>query len=387
MKTCFATALIAGALGRRLAWYGAGALGLLFTLPTPAAEPATPSALPLPAMRALADTYGRVRQLRPDAPPPEQLLLGAMNGMLRGWADGDGAVWSPEDLARQRVAAAKGSRGFGWTTGVRDGHLVVEHLRPRGPAAQAGLRVGDRVIALNGQGPALGGADRAVLNDAESLQVTVWRPSTEALLSVRLQAADLPAPTWQLRRSAPGVLHLTPPDWQATAATDLVRQLDAAQRVAPFHRLVLDLRGHSGGVLSAAADVAAMFLPEGTPVAALQPLAGGAAEPLHGKAPQRSSPAWRTLPLVVRLDESTAAGAELVAAALQDAGRATVVGRPTLGHMRIRTAMALPEGYALVLATHRWVRPNAERAQRDVGVQPELPLQTDAELDAWLVAR
>ena len=200
MKTCFATALIAGALGRRLAWYGAGALGLLFTLPTPAAEPATPSALPLPAMRALADTYGRVRQLRPDAPPPEQLLLGAMNGMLRGWADGDGAVWSPEDLARQSAAASKGSRGLGWAIGVRDGHLVVEHLHPRGPAAQAGLRVGDRVIALNGQGPSLGAGQRQALTDAESLHVTVWRPSAETLLSVRLQAADLPAPTWQFQR-------------------------------------------------------------------------------------------------------------------------------------------------------------------------------------------
>jgi carboxyl-terminal processing protease len=247
--------------------------------------------------------------------------------------------------------------------------------------------VGDRVIALNGQGPSLGAGQRQALTDAESLHVTVWRPSAETLLSVRLQAADLPAPTWQLRRSAPGVLHLTPPDWQATAATDLARQLDAAQREAPFRRLVLDLRGHSGGVLSAAADVAAMFLPEGTPVAALQPLAGGAAEPLQGKAPLRSSPAWRTLLLVVRVDESTTAGAELVAAALQDAGRATVVGRPTLGHTRIRTAMALPEGYVLVLATHRWARPKAERAQGGVGVQPDLPLQTDAEIDAWLASR
>ncbi len=351
------------------------------------ASPAVAEPLPLPAMRALADTYARVRQLRPDAPPPEQLLLGAMNGMLRGWADDDSAVWSPEDLARQSAAASKGSRGLGWAIGVRDGHLVVEHLHPRGPAAQAGLRVGDRLIALNGQGPSLGAAQRQAWTDAESLHVTVWRPSAETLLSVRLQAADLPAPTWQLRRSAPGVLHLTPPDWQATAATDLSRQLDAAQREAPFRRLVLDLRGHSGGVLSAAADVAAMFLPEGTPVAALQTLAGGAAEPLQGKAPQRSSPAWRTLPLVVRVDESTAAGAELVAAALQDAGRATVVGRPTLGHTRIRTLSALPEGYALSLVTHRWVRPNTERAQRDAGVQPDWPLHSDAELDTWLIVR
>ena len=183
------------------------------------------------------------------------------------------------------------------------------------------------------------------------------------------------------------MLHLTPPDWQARAATDLARQLDAAQRDAPFQRLVLDLRGHSGGVLSAAADVTALFLPEGAPVAALQPLAGGASEPLQGRAPQRSNPAWRTLPLVVRVDEGTAAGAELVAAALQDAGRATVVGRPTLGHTRIRTAIALPEGYALVMATHRWVRPNTERAQRDGGVQPDLKWHTDAELEAWLSAR
>ncbi len=69
------------------------------------------------------------------------------------------------------------------------------------------------------------------------------------------------------------------------------------------------------------------------------------------------------------------------------ADRATVVGRPTLGHTRIRTAAALPEGYVLVLATHRWVRPSAERAQRDGGVQPDLKWHTDAELDAWLVAR
>jgi carboxyl-terminal processing protease len=130
-----------------------------------------------------------------------------------------------------------------------------------------------------------------------------------------------------------------------------------------------------------------MFLPEGAAVAAVQPLTGGPAEPLQGKRPKPARDLWRTVPLVVRVDEGTAAGAELVAAALQYAGRATVVGRPTLGHARIRTAACLPEGYALVLATHRWVRPNADRAGRNAGVQPDLPLHSYAELDAWQAAR
>jgi REP element-mobilizing transposase RayT len=106
-------------------------------------------------------------------------------------------------------------------------------------------------------------------------------------------------------------------------------------------------------------------------------------EPLQVKRPKPARDLWRTVPRVVRVDEGTAAGAELVAAALQDAGRATLVGQPTLGHTRIRTAVGLPEVYALVLATHRWVRPNPERAGRDAGMQPDLPLRTEAELDAW----
>ncbi|AUZ20197.1 hypothetical protein AL509_29870 [Achromobacter xylosoxidans] len=134
--------------------------------------------------------------------------------------------------------------------------------------------------------------------------------------------------------------------------------------------LVLDLRGNAGGLLDAAEQVAGLALPEGSVIGSLRGRAPDNVRALRARDPLVP----RGVPMVVLVDRRTAAGAEIVAAALQDHGRALLIGAKTLGAGTIQTVLPLPAGQgALIVTTHRVHRANGARLD-GTGVAPDMRL-------------
>jgi carboxyl-terminal processing protease len=134
-----------------------------------------------------------------------------------------------------------------------------------------------------------------------------------------------------------------------------------------IERLVLDLRGNPGGLLDAAVEVAGLFLPKNTLVVYTQGVEdGGRTEYRTTTRPHRLEPA-----LVILVNEGSASASELVSGALQDYGRAVLVGETTFGKASVQSILPLPDGTALRLTTAEYFTPK-DRAINGKGIEPDV---------------
>jgi carboxyl-terminal processing protease len=153
-----------------------------------------------------------------------------------------------------------------------------------------------------------------------------------------------------------------------------------ALRVARTAATILDLRGNSGGLLQAAIDVAELFLPERTLVVYTE----GRTRNQNMRFVARAKRPDVDVPLAVLVDEGTSAGAEIVASALQDWKRATLVGMKTSGRASIQTIVPLSDRSVLKLTTAQWFTPKGRSVHRR-GLVPDIEVALPAGDDRFLM--
>ena len=257
-----------------------------------------------------------------------------------------------------------------------DGLLVV-HVIPGSPAERAGLRANDHLVGVGGRSLAGMGVDEAahLLQGPEGSLVTLAvlrAPSPARAVTVRREHVEVPS-VEQARIIDPtaGVAYAKISSFQKTTATDLeltLRRLDQQG----MRSLVVDLRGNPGGLLSAAVDVADLFLDRGLVVAT------------RGRSPEEDfnysagrPGTWR-MPLVVLIDGDSASSSEIFAGAIRDHRRGTIVGSRSYGKGSIQGIFPLEAaGVGLRLTTAQFFSPRGLPYSR-VGVEPDLPVQTAA---------
>ncbi len=269
--------------------------------------------------------------------------------------------------------------------GADDGLLVV-HVIPGSPAERAGLKAGDHLVGVGGQ--SLGGmaVDEAaqLLQGPEGSVVTlaVARSGSVArAMSVRREHVEVPSiEDVQIVEPTTGVAYIKLTSFQKTTAADLetsLRRLD----MSGMRSLVIDLRGNPGGLLSAAVDVADLFLDRGLVVAT------------RGRCPDEDfnysatrSGTWR-VPLVLIIDGDSASSSEIFAGAMRDHGRATIVGTRSYGKGSIQGIFPLDTaGVGLRLTTAKFFSPNG-RPYSNIGVDPDLVVHSAARpVDGQMVA-
>jgi carboxyl-terminal processing protease len=240
--------------------------------------------------------------------------------------------------------------GVGVKVGVADRKVVVTAVAPNSPAADRGLKPNDQLTRIDGQ-PTDGWSEETAsarllgkVGSAVALEVVAGEAGPR---QVRLVRQPLLAPTveWEpvLRDGVGYVRILSFQDSTPHELKDAVLQLQALQMKA----LVLDLRGNPGGVFEAAVQVAETFLPGGVIAYRESPLK-------RWRTTFRAhNPGALTLPLVVLVDGETASAAEVLAGALKENGRATLVGAPTYGKGSIQCPVALeriPAGIWITVA-------------------------------------
>jgi carboxyl-terminal processing protease len=297
-----------------------------------------------------------------------QLERAAVQGMLAALDDQWSAYYAPADYTRFEQVLAGSYTGVGvWIRRALDGRLRVLSIEPGSPAARAGLQRGDALIAVAGrptQGRSVADVVGALRGDAGS-KVTVVVARGSQQLTVRLRRAAVDTDDVSASLVTPNVERL-----RVSAFTRGVgrwvraRVADAESR--HLRGLILDLRGDPGGLLDEAVETSSAFLADGPVVTYEQ--RGHARQVLDALGGGNMG-----IPLVVLVDGGTASAAEIVAGALQDRGRAVIIGSRTFGKGSVQAPSQLSDGSALELTVGHYLTPSG-RSLDGVGIVPDLEM-------------
>ncbi|HUS68139.1 MAG TPA: S41 family peptidase [Kofleriaceae bacterium] len=315
-----------------------------------------------------------------------EIVYSAITGMVKS-LDRHSAFLRPKSYQRLREDTEGEFGGVGFElgsapAGVEPPYPIVEGLIDGSPAHRAGVAEGDRVVSVAGEATVAAGAtvadDRrmrrigALLRGPAGTRVELViqrgaaAPETRALVRERVK---VPTVEWFTLRG--GIAYISLRRFQEASAGDVEAALEAAKRElgGTIGALLLDLRGNPGGLYDQAVRVADLFLEDGVIVKVVS-RAGRSVETEVAHAPGT----WSGFPIIALVDQSSASAAEIVAGALQDHRRATVLGLATYGKGSVQTFLDLADGSGLKLTTARYYTPNG-RSLEGAGIQPDLVVE------------
>ena len=326
----------------------------------------------VPRHRLLDIVAERVRREYVDVITDEQLESGAVAGMVEG-LDPHSAFLDAAEYDEMRVSTAGSYSGVGIEVAAQDGRIVVVAPIDGSPAALAGVRSRDVLDGIDGQPVRPGRLDEAIARmrgaAGTRVRLEVSRPGEPAPLQFELERTEVHVRTVraEVLPGRYGYVRIT--QFNDSTPHDVEQVLaDLQPGGTRLRGLVLDLRGNPGGVLESAVGVADEFLDAGIIVRADGRTAESrfemdatAGDLLHGA------------PLVVLVDRGSASGAEIVAGALRDHGRATLMGERTFGKGSVQTVMPLTDGQALKLTTSRYFTPSGASIH-ERGLEPDVAI-------------
>lgn len=321
------------------------------------------------------DFYGAL----PDA---QTMTFSAIEGVLGTLDDPNTSFLTPEEAESFRSNMAGSFEGIGtrvaWDADA-DTVVVTEPFENQ-PAWNAGLRRGDLILAVDGESIVGTDLDSAVSRirgpKGSEVVLIVQRGADTVPFAITVQRARVEIPTITTGTLGPnGEIAYVRLNTFNENAGSLVREAVRSALQRNPQGLVFDLRGNSGGLLREAVKVAGVFLEDQVV--------------LHERLNDEKVETYRTagravttdLPMVVLVDQGTASASEIVAGALQDAGRATLVGAQTYGKGSVQMPHNLSDGAILRVTIARWYTP-LERTIDGVGLAPDQLVEaTQEELD------
>ncbi|TDY00988.1 S41 family peptidase [Thiohalophilus thiocyanatoxydans] len=303
---------------------------------------------------------------RPILPAVEQALAGVVRQL-----DSDSIYFDRHQFALLRRPPQQ-SAGIGVLTASRDGRVVIGEVIRGGPAEQAGLKSGDLLLAIDGQSVA--GQPQDVIRTrlhgpAGSTVALRVRFDRGDIRTLHLQRQALELPRVEGRWLDRGIAYVRLRTLSQTTLEEFNEIfLGLIHRQQAPRGLVLDLRNNRGGILDSAVQLTDMFLAGGT---ILTVRGRKESDSTRYVARPRSEILEQRLPLALLINGETAAGAESLAAALQDHRRAVILGQRSRGEGRLYPVFQLPGERGLKLATGQLYRP-AERPIAGHGVVPDI---------------
>ena len=264
---------------------------------------------------------------------------------------------SPE-IARDQRAARDGFGGIGVTIEVSNEGFRISSVTPHGPADMAGIRPDDRLIAIDNV-PTAGRSQNDLVHALRGpilspVEVTVYRPNLAQKHTYRLQRELVILPTVTMSRDD-GVAVFQVASFNQNTTQQIVEALATLNReMGPQLRgVVLDLRSDPGGLLDQAVSLSDVFIPNGTIASTV-----GRHPASHQVFEASGDSVAPRLPVVVLINGGSASSSEIVAAALQDVGRAVVVGSASYGKGTVQTVLRLPNDGELTLTWAQLVAPS-----------------------------
>jgi len=350
------------------------------TPPKTSAAPAEDAApkVPLDEIRRYVAIYNAIKQAYVEPVEDARLMQSAIKGLL---FDLDPhSVYLEKSAAEDFTDAARGAYdGIGVELQRQpDGSLRIIAAIDDTPAARAGLRGGDVIIAIDGKpfDPGEGDTSTPLRGPSGSkVTLTVVREGRDKPFDVTVTRETIRIASVRSRMLEPGYGYVRVSAFQADTAAEFDRQLDAlkAQAGGALRGLVIDLRSNPGGLLTSAVQIADSLLEKGRIVSTRGRIPISDAE--FGATPgDRLGGA----PVVVLVDAGSASASEVLAGALRDNGRARVVGSRTFGKGSVQTLLPLDNGDSVKLTTARYYTPSGKSIQA-LGITPDVVLRANGE--------
>jgi carboxyl-terminal processing protease len=328
--------------------------------------------LPLDELRTFADVYNQIRTGYVEEIDDSTLLEYAIQGMLMG-LDPHSVYLTRDDFADLQEGTSGEFSGLGLEVGMEDGYVTVISPIDGSPAAAANLQSGDVILKLDNvtvKGLSLNDSIEKMRGaKGTKVELTIGRPGTSQPFNVTLVRDTIKVASVRQRELEPGYGYIRIAQFQLGTGEDVARSLEKLKAKGKLKGLVLDLRNNPGGVLSASVDVAGLFLDGGLVVYTEGRLANS---DMHFNAD--GGDASDDTPLVVLINAGSASASEIVAGALQDRGRAVVMGSDSFGKGSVQTILPLSESRAVKLTTARYYTPNGRSIQAE-GIIPDIPVE------------
>ncbi len=310
------------------------------------------------------------------------MTYGAIQGMLSSLGDeGHTAFLSPEELAQHESSLEGSYQGIGAYVAMEDGQVIIVAPIAGSPAEEAGIVAGDVILAVDGEpitDQTLSQVISRIRGPAGSpVILTVLHPDAEEAVEIRVVRGQIKLQSVDWAR-IPGqeLVYVQVNQFAAETSQELKAALqeiqEARRQGEPIQGMILDLRNNPGGYVREATAVTSQFLSPGQVIFLEQDA--------EGNIQKYKSRGWglaRKIPLIVLINQGTASAGEITAGALQENGRAQLVGETTFGTGTVLNQFNLSDGSAILLGVTNWLTPNG-RLIKGQGIEPDIPVEQPA---------
>lgn len=318
-------------------------------------------------LKTFSEVLNQVQKHYVDETKPKDLIQGAIRGML-ATLDPHSAYMTPEMYKEMQVETRGEFGGVGIQIGVKENRLAVIAPIEGTPAHRAGIKAGDFIVKVNDE-------TTKDLTLMDAVQKMRGPKGSKVNLTIQREGAPDPLLFTLVRDTIKiesvkskvidnlGYVRLT--QFQEATGRDLAKAIKQFKE-QKVQGAILDLRNNPGGLLTAAVDVSEQFLPNGKMVVYTKSREGKKDEWLS-----KSKDQLEDLPVIILVNEGSASASEIVAGALQDWGRAVIVGTTSFGKGSVQTILSLGDGSGLRLTTAKYYTPKG-RSIQSTGITPDI---------------
>lgn len=383
-------------------WISLGVIaGALTTVSLQTVARSALAPLPLEELQQLAAVFGMVKTDYVEPVDEKKLITDAISGMVSS-LDPHSQYFDKKSFKEFREGTTGRFVGVGIEITQEDGLVKVVSPIEGSPAYRAGLKTNDLITKVDDtsvKGLSLNEAVKRMRGEPNTKVIlTVYRKDENRTFAVTIVREEIKTQSVKGKLVEPGYGWIRLSQFQERTVEDFVRKFEEIHKQDPnLKGLVLDLRNDPGGLLDAAVAISAAFLPENVTVVSTN---GQLAEskftykaaPEYYQRRRNNDPLKRlpasvkTIPLVVLVNEGSASASEIVAGALQDHKRATIMGSQTFGKGSVQTVRPLGPDTALKITTARYYTP-AGRSIQARGIVPDVMLDETAEGNVFAALR
>ncbi|GAA6134663.1 S41 family peptidase [Oceaniserpentilla sp. 4NH20-0058] len=331
----------------------------------------SPSRLPLEELRAFAEIYERIRTSYVETVDDSTLIENAIHGMLNG-LDPHSSYLGEEDFEDLRTNTSGKFGGLGIEVSMEDGFIKVVSPIDDTPAQKAGIKAGDLILKLDEtpvKGLSLNQAVEKMRGEPGSpIVLTILRDGGNQPLEITIERAEIKITSvkQKLLDEQYGYIRVTQFQENTGADVNYALQILTEKSDQPLSGIILDLRNNPGGVLDAAVAMSDVFIDNGLIVYTQGRLKN--ADIRYEATIETAAP---DIPLIVLINGGSASASEIVAGALQDHGRAIIMGTQSFGKGSVQTVLPLNGDHALKLTTARYYTPSGRSIQAQ-GITPDI---------------